>query len=150
MADMKDKVRSILYISDDVLRAALAAVDTRNAQVLQKRNFSAFKSHCRESLYICGDITREALAAVDRRNDQYMNHWFFASKKRHVSRQKMTVFKNVVGNVFEVAYLLKKAAFAATDYNDAAFLHAVLNPPEAFGEVSQGNDEDSAQYNFEM
>ena len=150
MTDMKDKVRNILYISDDVLRTALAAVDARNAQVLQKRNFFVFKMHCRESLYLCEDIMREALAAVDRRNDQYMAHWLSASKKRHASRQKMAIFKNAVGNILETAYLLNKAAFTATDYNDAAFLHEVLNPPEAFVEAPQDDDDDSTQYNMEM
>lgn len=150
MNDMKDKVRNILYTSDGVCRAALAAVDDRNAQVLQKRNFSAFKNHCRESLYLCGDITREALAAVDRGNAQYMNHWLSASKKRHASRQKMAVFKNAVGNVLEVADLLKKAIFTATDYNDSAFLYEVLNPPEAFVEVAQDDGDDSPQNDMEM
>lgn len=150
VTDMKDKVRNILYTSDDVCRAAWAAVDARNAQVLQKRNFSVFKMHCRESMYLCDDITREALGAVDRRNDQYMAHWLSASKKRHAARQKMAIFKNTVGNILEVTYHLNKAAFAATDYNDSAFLYEVLNPPEAFVEVPQDDGDDSPQNDMEM
>lgn len=79
-----------------------------------------------------------------------MAHWLSASKKRHASRQKMAIFKNTVGNILEVTYHLNKVAFAATDYNDSAFLYEVLNPPEAFVEVPQDDGDDSPQNDMEM
>lgn len=147
---MKGKVREILYACDDVCRAALAAVDARNTQLLLQMDFSSFKMHCRESLYLCEDITREALAVVDRRNAQYMDDWISASQKRHTSLQKMSVFKNAVGNILEAAYHLNRAVFRATDYNDAAFLHKALNPPEASPEIMHDHDEDNTQCNMNM